>query len=861
VTRAPAALAALRIARRDALRHKARSALVILMIALPVLGLTSADVLARTFQLSTAEKLDRQIGQADVSLLVFGGGRVTQADTLNSAISVSSLPGQDEHPVKPGSAAYRALERKALAELPAGSRVVDDIDTGGTVRAGDRLVTVLLSSLNLADPITRGITELHSGRVPSNASGVAVTPPLASRLDLHVGSTVSIAGHPLTVTAIVVDPSNLKDEEVFGVPSSLLTGAADYTELVSTPKPVTWADVLRLNAIGVGAVSRYALAHPPATEPDVGGVPARTDAETIGVATVAIGLAILEVVLLAGAAFAVGARRARRDLALVSATGGEPGDIRNIVLAGGMVLGTVGAAIGVVSGVAAARGLIPALDHFAHHAPGSFDVRPLELIAVVVLGVVTGLLASVLPARSAGKVDVVAALTGRRGVVTTARRVPVIGLGAVVVGALIAGYGAHPPVRFTAILVGAVVSELGFVMCAPAFVGLAGRVAKWVPLSPRLALRDAARHRGRSGPAVAAIMAAIAGSIAVSTYFVSQDHTDRGLYQPQARVGQTFIRAGNPRAAATPKFQVALTAAVPDLGGTGSLAIPMSECFASRRCHEAQVEWHDSNPRLNLPVQVAIGGPAILASLAGRQDPAAAAALAAGHVVALDSRRSVDLPAAVARPGDPTLFGGGKAGRALPVYVEGVGKAGSLAGAVMTPATASALGVTTHTTDFLVHTTAVPSQAQEDTANALFGSVNASMYVERGYVSPGISAGLLVLLAVSAIVTLGATGITTGLSVAESRPDLTTLSAVGAAPLTRRLVVASQSATVALLGAMLGVLSGLIPAWAVVEGRSGMTFALPWQTIGLSIVAIPVVAVVVTSAFVRTPSMLVRRAS
>jgi putative ABC transport system permease protein len=207
------------------------------------------------------------------------------------------------------------------------------------------------------------------------------------------------------------------------------------------------------------------------------------------------------------------------------------------------------------------------------------------------------------------------------------------------------------------------------------------------------------------------------------------------------------------------------------------------------------------------------------------------------------------------------LQGVGRAGSRLPVYVEGVTRAGTLVGAVISPSAAKSLGLRTQTSQYLISTTSPPSQAQEDAAQATLDATHASIYVERGYVSQGVTAGLLVLLAVSAIVTLGATGITTGLSIAESRPDLTTLSAVGAAPLTRRLVVASQSATVALLGAVLGVMSGLIPAWAVVQGRSGMTFALPWQTIGLSLVAIPVIAVLVTSAFVRTPSMLLRRAS
>jgi putative ABC transport system permease protein len=856
VTNRSAALAALRIARRDAWRHKARSALVVAMIALPVLGLSSADLLARTYQLSPMQRLDREIGQANAALLIVGG-QVEQGLTLDDGLQDTTSAGHARSHA--GSPAYRALERRAVALLPAGSRVIDEISVeSGPVAAGGRVVSASFDSLNLADPMTRGITDLRSGEFPSTTSEVVVTAPLAARLGVHVGSTVTVAGRALRVSGLAVSPSALKELGVIGMPGSLPTNGGSYTQLVASPRPVTWATVQRLNQIGVGVTSRYVVAHPPAVVPDIGGTSSE-DPATIGVATVAVGLAVLEVVLLAGAAFAVGARRARRDLALVSATGGEPGDIRNIVLAGGLVLGAAGAAIGVVGGIVMARGLIPVINRFAHHAPGPFDVRPLELLAVVALGVVTGLLASVLPARSAGRVDVVAALTGRRGVVTTARRVPVIGIGGVILGALVAGYGAHPPVRFTAILVGAVVSELGFVMCAPAFVGAAGRLAKWAPLSPRLALRDAARHRGRTGPAVAAIMAAIAGSIAVSTYFVSQDSTNRADYTPQARIGQTLTRALNPHVASSARFQSALAAVQPVLGATGSTPVPTSECFGGGHCTSADLAR--PGPASTQPTSVAVADPALLATLAGRSDPAAAAALDAGSVVALDSGRAGDLRAAIARAGRPSLqLNSGHAQR-LPVYVEGVGRAGSLVGAVISQATARALGASVVTTEFLVRTPTTPSQAQQDKAEAALESVNATLYVERGYVSTGRTAGLLILAAVSAIVTLGATGITTGLSIAESRPELTTLSAVGAAPLTRRLVVASQAATVALLGALLGVLSGLIPAWAVVEGRSGMLFTLPWQMIGLSVLAIPVIAVAVTSLFVSTRSTLTRRAS
>src|SRR3954467_12675351 len=75
--------AALRMARRDALRHRGRSVLVVVMIALPMLALAGADVLARTMQLSPAEKVTRNMGQADAVVTV-AGGHVQQTPSLSA---------------------------------------------------------------------------------------------------------------------------------------------------------------------------------------------------------------------------------------------------------------------------------------------------------------------------------------------------------------------------------------------------------------------------------------------------------------------------------------------------------------------------------------------------------------------------------------------------------------------------------------------------------------------------------------------------------------------------------------------------------------------------------------------------------
>jgi len=63
----------LRMARRDALRSKGRSILVLVLIALPVLAVTAADVVYRTSEVSSVEAIDRELGAADAKVQVQPG--------------------------------------------------------------------------------------------------------------------------------------------------------------------------------------------------------------------------------------------------------------------------------------------------------------------------------------------------------------------------------------------------------------------------------------------------------------------------------------------------------------------------------------------------------------------------------------------------------------------------------------------------------------------------------------------------------------------------------------------------------------------------------------------------------------------
>ena len=77
---------ALRIAWRDALRHRGRSILVLVMISLPVLAVSAAAVILKTSEVSGVEGVERTLGAADARIRTEGRGRVMQAPDPSSGM-------------------------------------------------------------------------------------------------------------------------------------------------------------------------------------------------------------------------------------------------------------------------------------------------------------------------------------------------------------------------------------------------------------------------------------------------------------------------------------------------------------------------------------------------------------------------------------------------------------------------------------------------------------------------------------------------------------------------------------------------------------------------------------------------------
>jgi putative ABC transport system permease protein len=757
-----------------------------------------------------------------------------------------------------------------------------------------------------------GIYRQLSGRAPASAEDVALTPAAAHRLGAGVGGGVGLAdgGRSFRVVGIVEDPGDLKATTIVLRPGALPPAALsdarqDHRWLVATPDPLTWAQVKQLNTHGVTAVSRHVLAHPPGQAERYPEQLGGEQSGGLGVAALVGGLAMLEIILLAGSAFTAGARR-RRDLALVAASGGSPAHLRRIVLADGVVLGSVAAATGVALGIAAFAAARPLLEGFSNLRSGALRVAPGALAALAGLAVTTGVLAALVPAWSAARQEVVAALAGRRGVTRSRRRWVVLGGVLVAAGALVAAIGAGRA-SATIIVGGLVVIELGLVLCTPALVGLVARAGRLLPLAPRIALRDTARNRTAAAPAISAVMAAVAGSLAVSVVLLGVTERGRDSYRVLGRPGDVFLVSFGSGRPVSREAVAALRSTMPvqqtylvnlpscDAGGAGS-CIVVPRVPAARACPYERLgrdptpaEQGDArrDPRcdgvgdryqyfgglgstggMTVIIDPAVVG--VVANLAAADADRAAAALHAGQVV-VDDPRQLDSGRVTLAITTVTSSGGEGTTRTVTAPGFALPHRPQAPITMMTTHTARSLGLDPAAAITLATTSRVPTVDEEDRLRAALGSElgkGLGMYVERG--PQAGTPGLLVLAVVAGLITLGAAAIATGLAAADGRADLTTLAAVGASPRVRRTLSLSQSGVIAGLGSLLGAIAGLGAATAVLvalnrgygdvwPAPTPYPIVVPWLNVVVALLVVPLVAMLGAGLLTRSRLPIERR--
>lgn len=290
-----------------------------------------------------------------------------------------------------------------------------------------------ITELRIADPMLRGRIELTDGAYPRAEDEIAATEEFIEASGLSIGDRVTVRGpdQAYTLTGTVELPAELRADALYALPGAVIAPwqrtadrdkdilppqATDPDWLVEGPPAgVTWQDVLAANEKGVVVTSRQvALNPPPDSEVPMAAMTGNTydgDTELTAAALTVAAMAVLEIVLLAGPAFAVGARRSRRQLGLVGSCGGSRGQVRAVVLVGGAVLGGVGAVAGVGAGFGLTALFRPMIEDFTGRRFGELTVQPWEILGIAVLGLVTGVLAALAPAIVAGRQSVLESLT------------------------------------------------------------------------------------------------------------------------------------------------------------------------------------------------------------------------------------------------------------------------------------------------------------------------------------------------------------------------------------------------------------------------------------------------------------------
>ncbi|WP_182879671.1 FtsX-like permease family protein [Microbispora sp. H10949] len=867
--------AALRISRRTAWRSKGRSALILAMLALPVAVVTFVlTTFATVYEMSPSQY---PFGRADA---VVRGAREW------SGLSQNAWGGTD--PLENGAKTTPYTQAEIAGLIP-GSRLIPASQQFLRYLAPGGYEMGFVRQVDLRDPMSQGTFRLVRGRLPA-APGEAVIS--AQLLDEQTRPGVTLLAteerHPLRIVGVALFAPARPDVVVFpgSLPDSAF-GPADPQQmthgwLVEAPRPLSWPDVRRLNARGLVVVSQ-AVADSASRETRFD---LKIDSSTLPVLPWT-GIALLQVVLAAGPAFAVGRRRRAREFALVAAQGGSPAQLRLIALADGLLFGVAGALAGVALGIAAVPLAMPGLELWMKALAGPFTVPWISVALVAVLGVAAGVLAALAPAVGAGRTDAAAVLSGRRERRRDRAGRPLLGAVLVMAGLTATAVSTRQGLHWIA--ASALLTQLGLVALVPALVRAVGRAAARLPLPLRFAVRDAVRNRGRTVPAVAAVMTTVvvltATGVAWRAAAVSPHSFLRGL--PQGPAGSLQISAADLTPQLWDRVRAAvvreLPAGVPLVEGRAlatKTGVPLGVALPAPAGPENQQVYFIEGWNGGLLT----GDEGLLRYALGREDPEAVAALRAGKAVVLNpatirkGRIRADVMRQDARPlNEPASI-------SLPAV--GVRPTGQgWARVVVAPEAVEKTGYGTVTTLLAVNPADYRmSQASADriaaTVEAITPHAMVRLETPRGPVDDSVA--LLVLAVAAAVLVLGMTFVATALAAAEARPDLETMAAVGAAPRTKRAVVAGQALVIALLGTTVGVLAGLPPGAAATRAPSGLyrptmmvrpdgvpvvvhprppalLLTVPWSLIAVLVVGLPLLAALGGAVFTRSRLPLPRR--
>ena len=664
-------------------------------------------------------------------------------------------------------------------------------------------------------PFGGPLLSLVSGQYPATPGQIAVTSGVATDFRLSIGSSWTVGGVTRKVVGIVQNPQSLLDEFALVIPGQV-SSPGDVTVLFDAPGVSASSSVFN----GMTVTTAQTVANTNEINP-----------ETISIAAAVLGMLLIALVGIGG--FTVLAQRRLRAIGMLAAQGATEGNIRLVVRANGAATGFVGAVAGLVLGFLAWLAYRPQAESSAHHEMGMFQL-PWTVIGIsMALAIVATYFAASRPAKAIARVPIVAALAGRPPAPRKTRHLAVpIGLCFLVaafllLGAAGAGAGGSGGQNdgMLELVVGFVALAVAIVLLAPACLSVVAAAGRRTPVAMRLALRDLARYRARSGPALAAIslstLIAVLICVASAARFGNVlDYAGPNLTSSQLIVypacpGNCFGPNGQsaPAGVSMAQAQKVAKEIAADLGTTNMVTLESSSVGLTHAA--AGRSWSG---------QIYVATPQLLKAFGISQ-----------------SEVNPEADILTMRPGLSTMslmqltYGNGGGGPGGPGGPNGNNQWPCPAGSCIAnppiqeisqlPSGTSAPNtvVTEHaiTTLHLQNSVQIGgwlitvrsglTPAQITTAQQLASGAS-GMSVETRNSIPSLAQIIDAATIFGIVLALGILGMSVGLVRSEAARDLRTLTAAGASGITRRTITATTAGALGLTGAVVGIIGGYLAA-------------------------------------------------
>ena len=751
-----------------------------------------------------------------------------------------------------------------MATLPGGPHLAGQIAAlqqyAGHVDVIENQTVAIPGSINTYDlraqdphgAFGQPMLSLVSGHYPAGPGQVAVTQGVATTFNLTIGDMWHQGGQVRQVTGIVQNPQSLLDEFALVTPGQV-SKPSQVTVLFNVPPG-------KSPAASLGSLRQYVLNRHDAVASNP------LNPETIVLALATVGMLLIALVAVGG--FTVLAQRRLRSLGMLGALGATDRNIRLVVRANGVLVGVVGALVGTILGLAVWLAYRPRLESSAHHVIGAFQLPWIVIGPAMALAVLATYFAASRPARSITRIPIVAALSGRPAPPKQVHRSAIPGVVLFVIAAALLSYSGKSNGNGGGALElvgGIVLLVVAIILLAPFCLVILARAGRRAPIAIRMALRDLARYRARSGSALSAIslgvfIAALVCVLTAQRYGNVLDYAGPNVasnqiivYTPNGPGGggpgggpggggpggadQGGGTGGQSTAgtASTPQAQAAVAQNIAKALGSNTV-IELDQADAHLDHHGAGRSWSG-------PIYVAT--PQLLQAFgikASDVNPSADILTMRPGLSGISHMQLVD---------DGKGQGGTCPGECVanPVIQEvGALPSGTSApNTVITEHAIHTLGLQTSASGWLIQTPHPPTAAQITNARLTAGA--AGMTIETKSSTPSSAEILNYATAFGIALALGILAMSIGLIRSETAGDLRTLTATGASSFTRRELTAATAFALALGGAVLGTVAAYVAAIGYawdnpLDGLSELS-SVPAQQLLFILVGMPVVAAVI----------------